>query len=333
MIQEKLDIVITWVDGSDPKWIEEFNTYAPDHLKKNVGNDCRYRDWGLFQYWFRGIEKFCPWVNKIHLITWGHLPSWLNTNHPKLNIVNHKDYIDPQYLPTFNSNPIELSIHKIKGLSDRFILFNDDFYIIAPTPSTRFFRNGLPVDQPRISALVPVEEFAHTKVNNMSLINRKFWKAEVLKNHWWKWFSRGFNIFHLITFLKGPYFTEIKPSHLPQPYLKSSWYTAWALWESALHKTSLNKFRDITDCNHWLIRDYQLVTGQFSPYRIDSDSYYRNVIPTRIPEIEDIIRNQKVKILCINDCARTYTKDFDKHLKIIRDAMDSIMPDKSEFEL
>ncbi|MBQ6357217.1 MAG: capsule biosynthesis protein CapK, partial [Solobacterium sp.] len=40
--------------------------------------DNRFKDWGLFKYWFRGVEKFAPWVNKIYFITWGHVPTWLD---------------------------------------------------------------------------------------------------------------------------------------------------------------------------------------------------------------------------------------------------------------
>ena len=55
--------------------------------------DIRYRDWDNLQFWFRGVEKFAPWVNKIHFVTYGHLPKWLNVNNKKLNIVNHKDFM------------------------------------------------------------------------------------------------------------------------------------------------------------------------------------------------------------------------------------------------
>ena len=101
----KIDFVIPWVDGNDPAWQEERRKYKPD-----TGADAsaaRYRDMGILKYWFRAVEAYAPWVNRIHFITWGHLPEWMNTDHPKLHIVNHKDYIPAEYLPTFNANPIE----------------------------------------------------------------------------------------------------------------------------------------------------------------------------------------------------------------------------------
>lgn len=91
----EIDFVITWVDGNDPDWQKQKMEYSmqPDLSQKQDDRKERYRDWDLLRYWFRGVERFAPWVRRIHFVTWGHLPSWLNKEHPKLNIVNHKDFI------------------------------------------------------------------------------------------------------------------------------------------------------------------------------------------------------------------------------------------------
>ena len=104
-MNDKIDFVVTWVDGSDPKWLAEKKKY---NSSINVEEEiCRYRDMKIFKYWFRAVEKYTPWVNKIYLITWGHLPDWINTSNEKLVIVNHEDYIPKKYLPTYNSNVIK----------------------------------------------------------------------------------------------------------------------------------------------------------------------------------------------------------------------------------
>ena len=92
------------------------------------------------------LKNFAPWVNHIYFVTWGHIPSWLNTDHPKLTVVKHEDYIPKQYLPTFSSHPIELNMHRIRGLSEQFVYFNDDTFIINKMEPEDFFRNGLPRD-------------------------------------------------------------------------------------------------------------------------------------------------------------------------------------------
>ena len=85
MKQEKIDFVVMWVDGNDPEWQKKKNKY--DVNAKSDGSIYRYRDWDLLQYWFRGVEKFAPWVNKIYFITWGHLPKWLNRIIQKLKLL------------------------------------------------------------------------------------------------------------------------------------------------------------------------------------------------------------------------------------------------------
>ena len=93
----EIDFVITWVDGSDPAWLREKAAYGGQEINERTpsvdARDVRYLDHGLLRYWFRGVEKFAPWVRKIHFVTWGHLPAWLDTGHPKLHIVRHEDYI------------------------------------------------------------------------------------------------------------------------------------------------------------------------------------------------------------------------------------------------
>jgi hypothetical protein len=125
----EIDFVLTWVDGSDPVWQAERAKYDTSGI---TGNNAHYRDWGTLKYWFRSVERFAPWVRKIHFVTCGQVPEWMNTEHPKLNLVNHADYIPAEYLPTFSANPIELNFHRIAGLSEQFVYFNDDTFLSSP---------------------------------------------------------------------------------------------------------------------------------------------------------------------------------------------------------
>ena len=107
------------------------------------------------------MERFAPWVQRIHLITWGHLPAWLDTSHPKLHIVRHEEYLPGEYLPSFNSNTLELNIARIEGLAERFVLFNDDTFLTRPCrPDDFFSREGLPRDMARLS-LVQASSVGH----------------------------------------------------------------------------------------------------------------------------------------------------------------------------
>ena len=89
MTQDKIDIVVLWVDGSDPEFIREKQriTGQVEAVNQDTDGEQRYRDYGTFNYWFRMIEKHAPWVNNIYLITNGQKPDWLNIEHPKLKLV------------------------------------------------------------------------------------------------------------------------------------------------------------------------------------------------------------------------------------------------------
>jgi hypothetical protein len=139
----------------------------------DAGDD-RYRDMRILKYWFRAVEKYAPWVNRIHFVTWGHLPDWLNTQHPKLHIVSHKDYIPEEYLPTFSSHPIELNFHRIPGLSEHFVYFNDDTFLNSTITPDFFFRKGKPCDFLRCAPIEfsdTTDVYAHVSTNSIRKVN------------------------------------------------------------------------------------------------------------------------------------------------------------------
>ena len=74
------------------------------------------------------------------MLTHGHLPKWLNINNPKLNIAKHSDFIPKEYLPTFSSHSIELNLHRIEGLVERFVYFNDDMFLLRPVKRELFLQ-------------------------------------------------------------------------------------------------------------------------------------------------------------------------------------------------
>ena len=95
-----IDFVVTWVDMDDPVWKEEFHRYSGkiDNSVNEV-SEARFRDYGFLKYWFRGVAKFAPWVRKVHFVTSGQKPDWLDETHPKLNLVSHEDYIPQNTYP------------------------------------------------------------------------------------------------------------------------------------------------------------------------------------------------------------------------------------------
>jgi UDP-N-acetylglucosamine-lysosomal-enzyme len=90
----------------------------------------RYRDNNELLYSLRSVEKHVPFVRNIFIVTDGQIPSWLNLTHPKIKIITHEQiFRNPANLPSYNSNGIEVNIHRIPGLSRHFLYFNDDFIV------------------------------------------------------------------------------------------------------------------------------------------------------------------------------------------------------------
>uniref|UniRef100_A0A8C2DET0 N-acetylglucosamine-1-phosphotransferase subunits alpha/beta n=1 Tax=Cyprinus carpio TaxID=7962 RepID=A0A8C2DET0_CYPCA len=87
----------------------------------------RFEDNEELRYSLRSIEKHAPWVRHIFIVTNGQIPSWLNLDNPRISVVTHQDLFQNQtHLPTFSSPAIETHIHRIPGLSQKFIYLNDD---------------------------------------------------------------------------------------------------------------------------------------------------------------------------------------------------------------
>ncbi|XP_058481469.1 N-acetylglucosamine-1-phosphotransferase subunits alpha/beta [Solea solea] len=87
----------------------------------------RFEDNEELRYSMRSVEKHAPWVRHIFIITNGQIPSWLNLDNPRITVVSHQDiFLNHSHLPTFSSPAIETHIHRIPGLSQKFIYLNDD---------------------------------------------------------------------------------------------------------------------------------------------------------------------------------------------------------------
>ena len=325
----KIDFVITWVDGSDPVLQKKRQFYALKQKEDATVN--RYRDWGTLRYWFRGVEKFAPWVDRIWLITDNQKPKWLKQNHSKLTIVDHRDYIPPEFLPTFNSNPIELNIHRIKGLSEQFVLFNDDMFLIRPIKPEFFFCNGLPCDDAILSPIILDGGIAAGKMcaNNMHIINQNFNKKEVIAANPRKWFNAlyGKQMLRTLCLLPWHHLPGFYNDHLAQAFLKSTFEKVWEKDNETLREVSTHRFRSYeTDVNQWLMRYWQLCEGNFTPTSPSRGRVYSDVCQ----EALNCIRHQKASLICVND---NDEQDFENNQRRLIMAFESILPSKSSFEV
>lgn len=329
----EIDFVITWVDGNDPAWKSQKKQYHPD----TNGDDKkeRYRDWEILKYWFRGVEKYAPWVRKIHFVTAGQIPDWLNVSNEKLHIVNHKDYLPEEILPTFNSNVIENELFRIEGLSEHYVYFNDDIFLISKMKREHFFKDGKPCDMLALQPVVanpknPV--MSQTLLNNSLVLSKYFEKRKQMRLYPTRFFHVGYPIKYfgynlLETFF--PQMTGFYTVHGPSPFLKTTYETLWSKEEEAFREMSKNRFRSKADTNQYLFREWQKLSGNFVPRNVEKDLGYFE-IEKQNEKLYSCIKKQKRKMICINDVGNQVNEQEVK--KKLFESFEEILPEKSSFE-
>lgn len=336
-----IDFVVTWVDENDPVWLAQKKQLLEKcgaSVRSDNGTD-RFRDWNLFHYWFRSVEKNAPWVRRVYLVTCGHIPSWLNTYSKKLVVVKHDEFIPKKYLPTFSSIPIELNLHRIQDLSEHFVYFNDDMFLAAPITPEDFFQDSMP----KCCAIAfPLkndynnDSFKHQLFSNLGVFNG-FWKGKIshsIKNYPEKWFSKkygGLRKYNISVFdssyLPGMYF-----SHLGVPFCKSTFNQVWNDIPEKLDDTCSHRFRTPRDINHQIVTLWDIISGNFCPIEPNYYGKVFSIFPHQIQSISDSFTSHTNKMICLND---TYLITEDEFLTLkesIGAILQSAFPEKSSFE-
>jgi len=342
MEKDRIDFVLMWVDGSDPEWRALKDRYEAERKLAAPGDadangECRYRDYGMLRYWFRAVERFAPWVNRVFFVTCGQKPDWLDETNPRLRLVNHAEYIPAEYLPTFQANTIEMNLHRIKDLSERFVLFNDDMFLLRPVESSLFFRNGLPVI-PCDLAVPRWIGFSNTSrlvLNDAGVLKISMdVEAQIWKNIW-KFIdvrSLGFvrAAKNLTSFLVNRLYIPGMFGHLPLSHLKSTLEEIWQRQPGILDRTSRYKFRTDDSVNQWLVSAWDMIAGRFQPANEKRMGRYMVFNEQNLDEACEVVRRQKYPQLCLND--KIATKDTDYCFAQVAKALGDILPDKSSFE-
>lgn len=331
-MNNEIDFVIIWVDGNDPEWQKERILYENNNESDN--REIRYRDWDNLQYLFRSIENFAPWVNKIHFVTYGHLPKWLNTEHPKLNIVKHEEFIPKEYLPTFSSHVIELNLHRIEGLAEKFVYFNDDIFICKLLKETDFFMNEKPCDSGILSPAIQENKMGIGTVvtNNIGIINEHFNKNTQIRQKPSNWFNIKYGKQNLKNIFLLPWdnFTGFYEMHVASSFLKSTFEEVWNVEFDELDKTSKHKFRDLKqDVNQWLMKDWQLASNNFTPRKSKFGKNFN--LENEFEDAISAIINQKYEMICLNDSDNI--EDYENQKLKIIESFEKILPQKSQFEI
>lgn len=336
MKEMKIDFVVTWLDPSDPEWQKQYELYKD---AKGDKSKARFREMNIFRYWFRAVEKYAPWVNKVFLITNGKFPDWINKDNPKLVLVKHEDYIPAEYLPTFNSCTIELHMHKIKGLSEQFVYFNDDILLNDLTTPEYYFKGGLPCDYNKETCFnVPIYTRTDgfgiymSMLSDIGIINAHF-------NRWYtvcqsprRWFGSHLGFKGLLMsciLMKQRLFVGFSNYHTEQAYMKSTFEEVWEK-EPEFLQASCTRFREDVIANPYLFRYWQLAKNQFYPMKRKGE--YFPLRKSELGRIEKVLQEEKYTSVCLNDLPFTSEEEFDDIYHSIQNMFEKKFPDKSSFE-
>lgn len=339
--ENAIDFVVIWVDGGDAAWAKEKSHYlhTPEaESARDYGlidaKENRYRDWDNLRYWFRAVEKFAPWVRKVHFVTCGQVPEWMNVGAPKLQLVDHRDFIPAEYLPTFSSHPIELNLHRIPDLSERFVYFNDDFFLTAPVQPEDFFVDSLPCDSAVEDPIqLPGNAFWNSiRLNDTMFASRHFDRNTVKQQHKDKWYPKccpkDAIKNKLMDTIHKDHFFGIAIHHLPQAFRKDALEAVWGLEPELLHQTCTHKFRDRRDVSQYVFKYYQLLSGKFHPVDMRKMGHAFNSVWDP-KAAAGAIESSRYKMICINDSDEM---DFETAKALVNSAFEKLLPGKSSFE-
>lgn len=144
---EKIDIVYLWVDGNDPVWRQKRQTSLDlltienrSHIAKYGNVEGRFRDNDELRYSLRALERYFPDCGHVYIVTDAQTPTWLKTS-TQITVIDHKDLIPADKLPTFDSANIESYIHHIPNLSERYFYLNDDVFFGSPVDLNHWFHD------------------------------------------------------------------------------------------------------------------------------------------------------------------------------------------------
>lgn len=331
--QLKIDFVVLWVDGNDPVWRNEKQYYLEQIGYPTDNRNARYRDWNNMMYWFRGIETFAPWVNKVYFVTFGHIPNWLNTECPKLQVVKHEDFIPAEYLPLFNSSAIEVNLHRIPNLSEHFVYFNDDMFLINKVRPEDFFRSGKPVTFGCFGKKISQERIMEdTYFGNLAtdaeIICRLYNKRKTIMRYPFKFLNFRYGkqaLCNIRTFFDDSYVLD--STHMPQAFCKRAINYVWDNCFDVMHYTSSMRFRRWDTVNQDLFKSQQVLSGNFYPQsrRLGTPLFFKNEA-----YLQQVIEKQLYKMCCVADDVAD--EQFEDAVERLRSYFHTILPNKSQFE-
>ncbi len=308
-----IDVVYTWVDADDPRFQDRLSSHLPaGGIDKNTMSKARFQNHDELRYSLRSLLSFVPWVNHIYVVTCGQTPSWLVPNE-RLSLVDHTDILDEQYLPTFNSHVIGSALHRIAGLSEHYIYFNDDVLLLRPIePGDAFTGNGLAYGFVGNLAISDTSPEPNETATNWGAKNAR----TLVARQWGRPLDRRF-------------------SHMFHPQRKTVAEECEAIFAAEYHSFRQNRFRAMDDllCCSYLHPVAAYITGR-GLFTRSSLWYVKIRDPSARKLYEQILRshdlNSTRSVVCLNDIpTESELPGYGDHLHAF---LSTYLPEPSCFE-
>ena len=282
-----VDVVYTWVDGSDPEHVRKRAAFLPQQkaVHDNGLDAARFRDNEELRYSLRALEQYAPWVRRIILVTDAQTPEWLTTESEKLRVVDHREFIPAAYLPTFNSHVIEAFLHRIPDLAEHYIYLNDDVFLARHCRKSEFFTpNGLPM--------------AFVDWRARRLFGYKFTKTPHAQSY--------FNTLRILEQRGVATDPAFITAHGPYPQTRTNACAAFAFYQDIIEGFAHNRFRttaEVAFYSHalplWIYGQKRLVPCDERYYyvqtrRRDRLAYYKAILHAKAEHAAPLF-------FCIND--------------------------------
>lgn len=312
LTNNKIDLVYLWVDGNDPLWLAKKGAVTGKAFDNSESN-CkgRFISNDELKYSLRSVEKHAPWVNNIYIVTDEQTPSWLNINHPKVTIIDHKDILPDAARPCFNASVIELFLYKIPGLSEHFLFSNDDmFFNKNLSPEYFFTPDGYPV--------IRLKRKIFGKLHNI-------FKERIGKGPG-QYRRMLIDAANMIESKYGKYYSGI-PHHNIDSYNKTDYKMAVEdIFREQVAKTIPNHTRTVGDLNRAAFLLYSLAINHGKQQYVTKKQSAR-ILPYK-HNMKRYLRKHDPDLFCLNDNQRV----TDTHRAMIAPFLESIFPVKSSFE-
>ena len=308
-----IDLVYLWVDGNDPIWQAKRNAFigkvAEDSEKNCKG---RYANNDELKYSLRSIELYAPWIRKIFIVTDNQKPEWLNTTHPKIQVVDHTEILPRESLPCFNSSLLEHYIYRIPGLAEHFLFANDDTYLNKEViPNDFFTSEGFPI--------IRLKRKPFRKI-------RWFWRENIRKKPLKNYSRMVARSSQLVSDKYGHYYTGM-PHHNIDAYLKSD-YKRWVeeIFRDEFRANNGNRMRSDDDV-HRSVLSYAALAEKRGKLRYVTQKESMMVMIHK-PRHYERLDKYRPLFFCMNDSE--YATDDDRMRE--KAYLEKRFPEKSSFE-